>query len=209
MTTASVPDPRRATLWATGGHEHDMMSTQQLGFWLYMLSDSLIFAALFAAYEVLTYKTALAGGPGPREVAAPIHAYIATIVLSSSVLAYGMAMVELKRDRPRRLMAWIGVAFVIGLDFIVMEWDELAHLAASGAVPQHSGYLSIFFTLIIVHGLHNAFGLLWMLVMIVQVARKGLKLPVVYRLINLKIFWLYQALVWTFVYTFVYLRGSV
>ncbi len=205
----AVPDPRQVTLWATGGHEHDMMSTQQLGFWLYMLSDSLIFAGLFAAYEVLTYKTALAGGPGPRDVASPVHAYAATIVLLTSVLAYGMAMVDLKRDRPRRLMAWIGVAFVVGLGFVSLEWRELARLVGSGAVPQRSGYLSIFFTLIVVHGLHNAFGLLWMLVMIAQVARKGLKLPVVYRLINLKIFWLYQALVWTFVYTFVYLRGSV
>ena len=203
------PDPRHAKLWDDTTHEHDLMSTRMLGFWLYMLSDSLIFAALFAAYEVLSYDTSLFGGPSPHQVASPIYAYAETVALFTSVLAYGIAMVELRRDRPRALMVWIAVAFVIGFAFLGMEWHELSRLAQSGATPQRSGYLSIFFTLIAVHGIHIAFGLLWMVVLVGQVARNGLTLLVTYRLANLKIFWLYQTLIWTFVYTFVYLRGSI
>lgn len=202
-------DPSKAVLWAESDHEHDIISTRLLGFWLYMLSDSLIFAALFTAYEVLTYNTSIAGGPTPAEVASPVRAYIETIVLLTSVLAFGLSMIALKRDRPRMVMAWMAVSALIGIGFLGMEWTELAGLAARGSTPQRSGYLSIFFTLIAVHGIHIAIGLLWMGVMLAQVARSGLTALVVYRMANLKIFWLYQALIWTFVFTFVYLRGSV
>ena len=88
-------------LWADIDHEHDMMSTRMLGFWLYMLSDSLIFAALFAAYAVLSYPTSFMGGPTPRDVASPLYGYAETVVLFSSVFAYGMVMVKLKQDLPR------------------------------------------------------------------------------------------------------------
>ena len=202
-------DPRSVKLWDDTHHEHDMMSTRLLGFWLYMLSDSLIFAALFAAYEVLSYGTSLAGGPGPHDVAQPGRAFVDTVVLLSSVLAYGFAMVELKHDRPRALIAWTAVAAALGVVFLGLEWAELSGLAASGAGPTRSGYLSIFFTLIIVHAIHIAIGLLWMAVMVAQVARDGFTQLVTYRLANLKVFWLYQALIWTFVYTFVYLRGAI
>ena len=203
------PDPSKAVLWAENDHEHDVISTRLLGFWLYMLSDSLIFAALFTAYEVLTYNTSLAGGPTPAQVASPGRAYVETIVLLTSVLAFGLSMTELKRNRPRMVMVWMAVAALIGVGFLGMEWSELAGLAAQGNTPQRSGYLSIFFTLIALHGIHIALGLLWMGVMLAQVGRSGLTSLVVYRMANLKIFWLYQALVWTFVFTFVYLRGSV
>ena len=203
------PGRRDVKLWDDTAHEHDMMSTRMLGFWLYMLSDSLIFAALFAAYQVLSYDTSMAGGPSPHDVASPIYAYVESVVLLTSVLAYGMAMVALRRDRTHGVMTWIAIAFVIGLGFLGMEWHELSRLAQSGAVPQRSGYLSIFFTLIAVHGIHIAFGLLWMVVILLQVARSGFTSLVTYRLANLKIFWLYQALIWTFMFTFVYLRSSI
>ncbi len=202
-------DPSKVTLWAKVDHEHDIISTRLLGFWLYMLSDSLIFAALFSAYEVLTYDTSMAGGPTPNLVASPTHGYIATVVLLTSVLAYGLSMTALKRNQPRVVMVWMVVSALIGMGFLGLEWSELARLVSAGDPPQRSGYLSIFFTMIVVHGIHIAIGLLWMGVMLVQVARSGLTVLVVYRMANLKIFWLYQALVWTFVFTFVYLRGSV
>jgi cytochrome o ubiquinol oxidase subunit 3 len=203
------PDPRTATLWARIDHEHDMISTRLLGFWLYMLSDSLIFAALFAAYGVLSYENSLASGPGPINVVSPYRAYIETVVLLTSVLAYGLAMVELKRYKARGVVGYMIVSLLFGLGFLGLEWQELSHLAANGAAPQRSGYLSIFFTLIAVHGIHIAIGLVWMVVAAVQVARQGLTVLVVYRLANLKVFWVYQALVWTFVFTFIYLRGAI
>ena len=203
-------DPGPGTrLWAKSHHEHDMMSTRLLGFWLYMLSDSLIFAALFAAYSVLTFPTSFAGGPNVHDVASPIEGYIETIVLFTSVFAYGIAMVELKRDRERALLGWLAVSFVIGMGFMAMEWRALADLVARGDTPQRSGFLSIYFTLIVAHGVHLAIGLLWMVVMFAQVATQGFTQQVTYRLANLKIYWLYQGLIWTFVYTFVYLRGSI
>ena len=107
------------------------------------------------------------------------------------------------------MLGWMGASAVIGFLFLLLEWYELTHLVSIGIVPQRSGYLSIFFTLVAVHGIHIAIGLLWMVVMMAQVARQGLTQLVTYRLANLKVFWLYQALIWAFVYTFVYLRGSI
>nr|WP_321985612.1 cytochrome c oxidase subunit 3 [uncultured Lichenicoccus sp.] len=203
-----VPGPR-TRLWADVDHEHDMMSTRLLGFWLYMLSDSLIFAALFTAYEVLSFPMSFAGGPTPRDVASPVYGYAETIVLFTSVLAYGMVMVELKLERTRPAMAWLTVSLLIGLGFIGMETHELQGVALAGGPPQRSGYLSIFWAIVVVHGIHLAIGLLWMAVMLVQIATKGFTQLVTYRLANLKVYWLYQGLIWTFVYTFVYLRGSI
>ena len=186
-----------------------MMSTRLLGFWLYMLSDSLIFAALFTAYEVLTFPMSFAGGPTPHDVASPIYGYVETIVLFTSVLAYGMVMVSLKNARTRPAMAWLTVSLVIGLGFIGMEYHELHGLALAGGPPQRSGFLSIFWAIVVIHGIHLAIGLLWMVVMLGQIATKGFTQLVTYRLANLKVYWLYQGLIWTFVYTFVYLRGSI
>ena len=209
--SARSADPNDAAvkLWDDTAHEHDMMSTRILGFWLYMLGDSLIFAALFAAYGVLSMGASVAGGPTARDVADPVGGYVQTIVLFTSVLAYGFAMVQLKNDRPRAFMAFLAASFIIGAAFIGLEWRDLSALAARGITPQRSGYLSIFFTVIIVHAIHILVGLLWMLVMLVQVQLRGFTLLVTYRLANLKIFWLYQTLVWTFVYTFVFLQGSI
>ena len=200
------PDTR---LWAEPNHEHDMMSTRLLGFWLYMLSDSLVFAALFTAYEVLSFPMSFAGGPTPRDVASPIYGYAETIVLFASVLAYGMVMVNLKAERVRPALTWLTISLVIGLGFIGMEVSELHGIAAAGGPPQRSGFLSIFWAVVAVHGLHLAIGLLWMFVMLVQVARDGFTLLVTYRLANLKVYWVYQGLIWTFVYVFIYLRGSI
>ena len=196
-------------LWDDTAHEHDMMSTRLLGFWLYMLGDSLIFAALFAAYGVMGLPGSTAGGPNAHDVARPVEGYIQTVVLFTSVLFYGFAMVELKHVRPRGLLCWLAAAFALGAVFVGLEWRDLAQLVAHGITAQRSGFLSIFFTLIVVHAIHILVGLLWMVVMFTQVATKGFTLPVTYRLANLKIFWLYQTLIWTFVYTFVYLKGSI
>ena len=208
-TAGPTLNGRPVKLWDDSGHEHDMMSTRLLGFWLYMLSDSLVFAALFAAYGVLSYPMSFADGPSAKQVVEPVYGYLETVVFFGSVLLYGLAMVELKDNRPKAVLLWIAAAFLLGCGFVGMEVDELLRLAARGAVPQRSGYLSAFFTILAVHGVHMVFGLLWMIVMVIQVARQGLTLKVVYRLINLKVFWLYQAVIWGLVYSFVYLWGAI
>ncbi len=198
-----------ARLWDESHHEHDALSTRLLGFWLYMLGDSLIFAALFAAYGVLSFPGSYAGGPTAHGVVDPVGAYWQTLCLFTSVFVYGLAMVQLRLARPGAVIVAVGVAFLLGLGFLVLEGSDIARLFGQGITPQRSGYLSAFFTLIIAHGIHMAVGLLWMLVMMAQVARQGLNPRVTYRLANLKVFWLYQAVVWVFVFSFVYLRGAI
>lgn len=202
-------DPHSVKLWDDAHYEHDMMSTRMFGFWLYMLSDSLIFAGLFAAYEVLDHVTNAAGGPTAKNIVHPLSAYVDTVLLFTSVFCYSLAMVALKKHNRRGVLLGIGAAFILGLGFLGLEANEFYTLVVHGITPLRSGFLSAFFTLVIVHAMHMMFGLLWMLVMLVQVARSGFTARVVYRIANLKVFWLYQSLIWIFVYTFVYLRGAI
>jgi cytochrome o ubiquinol oxidase subunit 3 len=185
------PDAPRPALWHYGETEHDPISTKTLGFWLYMLSDALIFAALFAAYGVLDQTMNAAGGPTAAQVMHPVAAFGQTIAILSSVLAYSLATI------------------VLGAGFIALEFADFARLFAAGATPDRSGFLSAFFILIATHGLHMLFGILWMLVMLVQIIRSGFTTAVVTRLLNLRLFWQFQASVWVCVYVFVYLRGTM
>lgn len=206
--TVSV-NPVGAVLWDQNHTEHDMISTRTLGFWLYLLSDAMIVASLFAAYLVLDHRMNAAGGPTAGTVIHPLEAFWDTAWLFSAVLAYGLAMVGLKRGDKRAVLLWMGVAFVIGLGFLFAEGHDFAALAMHGVVPERSGYLSAFYVLVLYHGAHLVFGLIWMAVMWVQVAQQGFTADVVYRLLNLKLFWFFQAFIWIFVFSFVYLTGAL
>jgi cytochrome o ubiquinol oxidase subunit 3 len=195
-------------LWAPHHSGHDLISTRALGFWLYMMSDALIFAGLFAAYAVLDHPHNAAGGPDIRSIVHPIAAYIQTIVVFSSVFTYSLAMVGLKAGNRALVIGGLVVAAGLGAGFIGLELHDFANLIAQGATPQRSGLLSIYFALIATHGLHMAFGILWMLVMIPQVALKGLTTDVVTRLVNLRMFWMFQASIWVCVFVFIYLNGA-
>lgn len=190
-------------------HGHDDVSTKTLGFWLYMLSDAMMFTALFAAYAVLGHAMNAAGGPLPGTVAHPTHAFTETLWLFSSVLAYGGAMIALKKGNRVGVMAGIAVALLVALGFLGSDLHEVTRLFAAGATPERSGYLSAFFALVFYHGLHVIVGVAWMLVMLGQVAVFGLSEAVVYRLLNLRLFWHFQAVMWVFMFTFVYLRGAI
>jgi len=196
-------------LWHYGHEAHDFIATKTLGFWLYMLSDALIFAGLFAAYGVLDQPMNAAGGPTAAQIVHPIAAFGQTIAVLTSVLAYSLATVALKHGNRRGLMLGIVVALALGCVFIGLEISDFVSLFAIGATPDRSGFLSVFFVLVATHGLHMAFGILWMLVMLAQISMKGLTAPVVARLLNLRLFWQFQASVWVCVYVFVYLRGAM
>lgn len=202
-------DPSTVTLW----HRHypgpDVIATRTFGFWLYMLSDAMIFAGLFATYLVLSHPVNAAGGPTAADIVHPVPVFVQTILVFSSVLAYGLAMVALKHNNRAGALAGIGVAFLLGLGFVAMDVNALSLLISQGATAERSGFLSAFFTLVVAHGLHMAFGLLWMLVMIAQILREGFTTNVVYRLLNLKVFWYFQAVIWVCVFSFVYLRGMM
>jgi cytochrome o ubiquinol oxidase subunit 3 len=196
-------------MWHYGETEHDPISTKTLGFWLYMLSDALIFAGLFAAYGVLGQPMDAAGGPTAAQIMHPIAAFWQTIAVLSSVLAYSLATVALKTGNRNGVLLGIIAAIVLGLVFLVLEFSDFADLFAVGATPDRSGLLSSFYILVATHGLHMMFGILWMLVLIPQIMRSGFNTAVVTRLLNLRLFWQFQASVWVCVYVFVYLRGTI
>jgi cytochrome o ubiquinol oxidase subunit 3 len=196
-------------LWHYGETEHDPISTKTLGFWLYMISDALIFAGLFAAYGVLDQTMNYAGGPTPAQVVHPLAAFWQTLALLSSVLSYSLATVAIKRGDRRGVMIGIIGAMLLAGVFLALEFSDFATLFAMGATPDRSGFLSSFYILIAAHGLHMMFGILWMLVLLPQILRFGLNTNVVTRLLNLRLFWQFQASVWVCVYMFVYLRGTI
>jgi cytochrome o ubiquinol oxidase subunit 3 len=209
MAIQILPEGELPPLWHYGHEAHDMIATKTLGFWLYMLSDALIFAGIFASYGVLDHTMNAAGGPTEAQVVHPIAAFWQTLAVLSSVFAYSLATVALKHGNRIWLALGIMAAIVLGSVFIALELNDFADLYAQGATAQTSGFLSAFFLIIATHGLHMAFGILWLLVMLVQVLRLGLTAPVVAQLLNLRLFWQFQAAIWVCVYVFVYLKGAI
>ena len=186
---------------------HPEGSSTMLGFWMYLMSDCLIFAMLFATYGVL--GTSYAGGPGPRELFdLPLVALNTSMLLFSSI-TYGFAMLSMTERRQGPMLAWLAVTGLFGLAFLSIELYEFAHLIHEGAVPQRSAFLSSFFTLVGTHGLHVLFGTIWLVVLMVQVRMKGLIPANCRRLMCLSLFWHFLDVIWIGVFTFVYLMGML
>ena len=178
-----------------------------LGFWIYLMSDALLFAAIFATYGVL--GTSYAGGPTPQEIfELPLVALNTAILLVSSI-TYGLAMLAMDRGAVKPTQAWLAVTALLGATFVGIELYEFSVLIAEGATPQRSGFLSAFFTLVGTHGLHVTFGILWIGVMLVQVHKRGLIADNRRRLLCLSMFWHFLDVVWIGVFTFVYLLGML
>ncbi|MGA3702852.1 cytochrome o ubiquinol oxidase subunit III [Ralstonia nicotianae] len=182
---------------------HDTGFNTTLGFWLYLMSDCLIFAVLFATFGVLSGSTA--GGPGGRQLFELPFVFAETMLLVSSY-TFGIALLKQDADAAPRMVRWLGVTFLLGALFVGMELYEFSHLLHEGAGPGVSAYLSAFFTLVGTHGLHVTAGLLWLAVMVHQVRHFGLDGVVRRRLACLSLFWHFLDLVWICVFTFVYLR---
>ncbi|HET7314765.1 MAG TPA: cytochrome o ubiquinol oxidase subunit III [Salinisphaera sp.] len=175
------------------------------GFWIYLMSDVIIFSMLFAGFVVLS--TSYAGGPTGRELFELPGVFLETLALLFSSLTYGLVMISLRQGNKRRVQGWLLVTFLLGACFIGLELHEFLSLALEGHGPQRSGFLSAFFTLVGTHGTHVTFGLLWILVMVGQVAYKGLTPAVASRLTRLSLFWHFLDIVWIAVFSTVYLGG--
>ncbi|WP_124079167.1 cytochrome o ubiquinol oxidase subunit III [Pigmentiphaga humi] len=200
--------PRGGDVHGHGHHEHhDDGSKTVLGFWIYLMSDLLIFSVLFATFAVLSGATA--GGPRGSELFDLSFVLTETMLLLVSSVTFGMAMQGLHAGRRGRVLAWMAVTFLFGAGFIAMEIYEFHHLISEGAGPGRSAYLSAFFTLVGTHGLHVTSGLIWMLVMMHMVSRYGLDPIVRRRMACLSLFWHFLDLVWICVFTFVYLFGAL
>jgi cytochrome o ubiquinol oxidase subunit 3 len=186
-------------------HQQDAAASQAMGFWLYLMSDLVVFAAIFATYLVLSHG--YAGGPTGRELFDLSFVLVETMLLLISSATCGLAILAMQDDRRQRVITWLIVTFFFGAGFIAMELHEFGNLIAEGDGPQRSAFLSAFFTLVGTHGLHVASGLVWMAVTMSQVLVKGLTGPVRSRLMRLSMFWHFLDIVWVALFTIVYLLG--
>jgi cytochrome o ubiquinol oxidase subunit 3 len=179
----------------TDAATHAQAGHDVFGFWIFLMSDAVIFALLFATYGVMLVGTA--GGPGPADVYKILPAFAETVILLTSSLTFGMASLSMKHSQGiRSLMAWLG-----------MELHDFSTMIADGAVPSRSGYLSSFFALVSLHGLHVLAGCLWIVVMMVQLPIFGRDSRVKINMLRLGLFWHFLDIVWIAIFSVVYLQG--
>ena len=202
MTPATATDVQ---YWDTEPHHHEEGASTTIGFWIYLMSDCLMFAVLFAVFGVLGQS--YAAGPGPQALFELHLVAINTAFLLLSSLTFGFAMLSTLAGRQGPAMMWLGATLVLGLAFLAVEIYEFHHLIHLGAGPQRSAFLSSFFALVGTHGLHVAFGCLWLVTRMVQITRYGLTGANIRRMTCLSMFWHFLDVIWIGVFTFVYLLG--
>lgn len=190
---------------AAPDHHHDAGENTIFGFWLYLMTDCLLFASVFATYAVLFMNTA--GGVSGRDIFELGYVAIETAALLFSSITNGFAMIGAHRQNKSATLGWLLVTFALGAVFIGMEVNEFHHLIAEGNGPSRSAFLSSFFALVGMHGLHVTAGLIWMAVMMIEVVKRGLGKPTITRLSCLSLFWHFLDIVWVCVFTVVYLMG--
>ncbi|EKS70488.1 MULTISPECIES: cytochrome o ubiquinol oxidase subunit III [Caballeronia] len=189
------------------GHEHEHQSHSVFGFWAYLMTDCVLFASLFATFAMFAMQTA--GGPTPKDLFNLKDVAYETGLLLTSSLTFGLAMISATRRKSGAVLAWLFVTFLLGAGFLFLEMQEFAHLIAEGAGPQRSAFWSAFFTLVGTHGLHVSIGMIWLVVLAVQIARNPqMNERELRRLACLSLFWHFLDIVWICVFSFVYL-GSV
>ncbi|TYP68873.1 cytochrome o ubiquinol oxidase subunit III [Paracoccus sp. NBH48] len=204
MTPATATDVQ---YWDTDPHHHEEGASTTIGFWIYLMSDCLMFAVLFAVFGVLGQS--YAAGPGPQALFELHLVAINTAFLLLSSLTFGFAMLSTLAGRQGPAMMWLGATLVLGLAFLAVEIYEFHHLIHLGAGPQRSAFLSSFFALVGTHGLHVAFGCLWLVTLMVQITRHGLTGANIRRMTCLSMFWHFLDVIWIGVFTFVYLLGMI
>ncbi|MGY3096922.1 cytochrome o ubiquinol oxidase subunit 3 [Pantoea agglomerans] len=182
-------------------------SNKVFGFWIYLMSDCIIFATLFATYAVMVNNTA--GGPAGKDIFELPFVLVETALLLLSSITYGMAVISMNKEQKGAVIGWLALTFLFGLGFIGMEIYEFHHLIAEGFGPDRSGFLSGFFTLVGTHGLHVTSGLIWMLVLMFQISKRGLNATNRTRIMCLSLFWHFLDVVWICVFTVVYLMGAM
>jgi cytochrome o ubiquinol oxidase subunit 3 len=186
---------------------HDVYSKTVFGFWLYLLTDFMLFATIFAAYSVLSGNHF--GGPTQKQLFNLDHATLQTVIFLISTFTVGIAGVYTHRKKRGGAIVFFLISFVLGIVFLGMELHEFSHFIAAGSGWKKNAFASSFFSLVGMFVLHLVFALLWVIVLLVPVFRFGITARSVLRLTCLKMFWQFLSIVWAFIYTIVYLLGIV
>ena len=203
-----------ANVTAQPGHPHsgappsevgEIHEQRELGFWLYLMGDAIIFALLFMTYSIMVGNTA--GGPTGKQLFSLNNAAFETALLLISSITFGFASLAARRGDRSQVLGWLAVTFLLGAGFVVLEIREFLGMIRAGAGPDRSGFLSAFFTLVGTHGTHVSVGLIWILILSAQVAIKGLRLTVTSRLLRLGLFWHFLDIAWVGIFSVVYLPG--
>jgi cytochrome o ubiquinol oxidase subunit 3 len=189
-----------------GGGPAPVRTVVAYGFWIFILSDIVMFSALFAAYAVLSGNTA--GGPDGRELFNLRNVFIETACLLFSSYTCGLGMLSAERREPGRFLLFAVFTFALGAAFLFIEMSEFAGMVRAGAGPSRSAFLSSFFSLVGMHGAHVTAGLVWLVYMVAQVLAKGLRAVVLRRLVCFSLFWHALDIIWIGVLTLVYLMGA-
>lgn len=185
-------------------HQYDKT---EFGFWLYLMTDVILFASLFATYMIL--RPNIADGPSAAAILDPSYAFIETLLLLTSSFACGIAAVALRFKRIRLSLVMLGLTLLLGVSFLAMEMTEFVHMVADGHSWRESAFLSAFFTLVGTHGLHIAIGLIWGSVMMWMIARRGSTADSVRKFTLFSLFWHFLDIVWIFIFTIVYLGARL
>ncbi len=187
--------------------EREATDKTVFGFWVYLMTDCVLFASLFAVYAVLHRNTF--GGPSGHELFNLPYVLVETFALLTSSFTCGLAMLAAQRNARREVLIWLGVTFLLGLTFLGLELSEFHKMVLEGNSWRRSGFLSSYFTLVGTHGAHITCGLIWMSVMGFFTWKKGLTESIRKRLTLLSLFWHFLDVIWIFIFTIVYLYGSL
>jgi cytochrome o ubiquinol oxidase subunit 3 len=188
-------------------HEQEADDRVMFGFWVYLMTDLLMFAVLFATYAVLHGNTV--GGPTGRDLFRPPLALTETLILLTSSFTCGIGMIAARRGLKNQVLAWFGVTFMLGAAFLGIELSEFAEFIREGHTMQTNAFLSSFFTLVGTHGLHITSGLIWLMLILIFIMKRGLTKQNVRKLALLSLFWHFLDIVWIFIFTVVYLMAFV
>lgn len=190
------------------GEAHDQAETLVFGFWVFLMSDLIIFGLMFATYVTMVNPVGIAGRPGPKDVFDLTSVFMQTMILLTSSLTFGIASLAMRHEQGRgRIALWLGVTLILGLGFLVFEARDFVSMISMDAGPSRSGFLSAFWGLVPLHGLHVSAGCIWIVVMLIQMRIFGMIPIVKTRLLRLGLFWHFLDLIWVAIFTIVYLAG--
>lgn len=188
------------------GKDDQEAEAVMFGFWVFLMSDVILFSMVFATY--LTSLNATAGGPGPHVLYDIRSAFIETLILLASSFAFGMASMALKYKHSKtRLILWLMITLVLGIAFLGFEVHDFGSMFAKDGIPSRSGFLSAFFDLVPLHGLHVTAACLWLICLVGQIARYGLDTKTKLGIMRLSLFWHFLDIIWVAIFSVVYLAG--